>query len=277
MLPIFKQLIDRLENKENSELVIQALRDRDAALPDDISEETALEEAKKVILSFNGVLPTAPSSTPEPVLAPAPAPAPAPASTPTPAPAPAPAPTPAPAPVPTKEPNNQGPLSSTFENCINIARKAFNAKNFRYTETKEREDIHKFCFELPMDNCTVSIEVKVETEPDICKIIGYVPIIGDQKYSYPICKLLAKKNCLYNFGAFKYDENTREITFAYAFPTVEGLSPILLLDMFSVVANSVNNNYIEIRNCAVGKFNSTMKEEIHDSVKALIKDLKENG
>lgn len=243
----FESVISQLKGKNGAEHIIRALEERQAAMPANATPEEVSNAIREVLSRF---------INPQ-----------------TPAPASEPAPAPEPESKPVAQTVNTGNL---YKDGIDTVRGVFEAKGWKFSEKDLREDVHLFELGFGLENCSIRMKVYVETEPDVCRIDAILPITADATYVYPLCKLLAKENYSFRYGAFQYDESDGEITFRYSFSTMAGLNAEVFTKMFLIVANTADDSYPQIKKHCVGKFTSKETDEILNIVDKLMKDISED-
>lgn len=267
----FESVISQLKGKSGAEHIIQALEERQAAMPENATSEEISIAIREVLSKFikPQTAPVAPVTTEVATAAPATPVASEPVAPPV-------APV-VPAPIAETKPAAQTvDTGNLYRDGIETVRGVFDTKNWKYTEKELREGICLFELSFKMENCSIRMKVYVETDPDVCRIDAILPITADSTYVYPLCKLLVKENYSLRYGAFQYNESNGEITFSYSFSTIAGLSADVFTKMFLIIANTADDSYPQIKKHCVGKFSSKETDEILNIVDKLMKDISED-
>ncbi len=148
-------------------------------------------------------------------------------------------------------------------------------EEWRYSTNSPRKDIFIFDFGCTMKGVNLRIKVYVEGDPNVCRIVAYLPITADGIYAYPLCKLMAKENYSKRFGSFKYDERDGEVCYEYSVLTENGLKKDDFERYLNACIGSAVGGYATIRRYCVGRFKKAEVDDILEKINELVNDINE--
>lgn len=148
-----------------------------------------------------------------------------------------------------------------------------NDNKWHYSTNEIRSDIVVYELYFVVNNISLRVRIRVETDPDVCQIDAIFPVSADATYEYPVCRALVNENYRKRFGSFKYDERDGEISFEYSFITRRGIDKEDLGIYFNTVMGSAVSGYENIRKCCIGRFKNDEITEMLKKINALVSDI----
>lgn len=161
----------------------------------------------------------------------------------------------------------------TLAQNVATVKKYLDSKNYNYRSYSTRPDVEIFEMNLTVGEVTFRIKIRVETDPNACRISAFLPIAADPLYVYPLSLAMAKLNYRKRYGAFKYDERDGEMSYEFNFRITHGINLEDFHVYFRSVINTSSDGYKIIRNNSVGKYKKSEADEILEKLKMLAKDL----
>lgn len=145
----------------------------------------------------------------------------------------------------------------------------------KYTFKQIRDDLLRYEMHYRIKDISLQVNIFIQSKPNVCTMVAYVPITADEVYGYPLCSLLEKINITLRFGTLRYDESDGELTCEYSFLIDKGIVRDDLETYLYSVVIPVVENYDDIKKCCVGRFNDGEKKSILKKVEALVTDITE--
>lgn len=130
-------------------------------------------------------------------------------------------------------------------------------------------------FEMNVTNKGKNLRVKVylEASPRVCRIDAVYPFLAEREFAYPLCERLAKENYPRRFGALQYDAEDGELSYRYSFPIRHGLHEDDFRSVFMAVLASAHASYDVVKQYAVGRFRRAERDAITCRAQKLIIEL----
>ena len=163
--------------------------------------------------------------------------------------------------------------SDTMEEAIEVVRRLFRQKNWKYRDYTHQKGVKAFELGLRENGKLLRVKVYLEAAAKVCRIDAVYPFQAEREFVYPLCERLAKENYPRRFGALQYDAEDGELSYRYSFPIRHGLHDDDFRAVFMAVLASAHASFDVVKQYAVGRFRRAERDEITCQAQKLIIEL----
>ena len=158
------------------------------------------------------------------------------------------------------------------ENMETVHR-VFRDMDLHYHDYDHQPGVRAFEMNVTNQGRKLRVKVYLEASPRVCRIDAIYPFVAEEAFAYPMCEKLAKENYPRRFGALQYDARDGELSYRYSFPITHGLHEDDFRTVFIAVLSSAHASYDLVKQYAVGRFRRTERETIACKAQKLIIEL----